>query len=77
MGLYVKNSGSFVPPNNVYVKDGGVWNSSTQVYVHQGGFWYPMFAKLVASTGAVDVDLFTLFGSPTAVSYTHLRAHET
>ncbi len=65
MGLYVKNSGSFVPPNNVYVKDGGVWNSSTQVYVHQGGFWYPMFAKLVASTGAVDVDLFTLFGSPT------------
>ena len=64
MSLYIKNNGSWVPPQ-VYVKHNNVWKEPTEIYVRQNGIWQLNYKSVTISANTSNVNLQTLMGNPT------------
>lgn len=66
MSIYVKKDDAWSLSKEIWVKNNDVWVEPHEVYVNQNGVW-KLAHKVIRFTGdAVDVNLFSVSGSPSS-----------
>ena len=63
--ISVIGSNVFTLASNVYIKDSGTWIEPQEVYVNSSGTWKLLHKVVHVTSNQTNVDLFTLAGSPT------------